>query len=407
MNKLISAFCALLLGAYPTLFAERDWAEQSASNLQSDSAQPPVKQLVLEDGTPVRLRISQTVSSEDAHVGDRVEFEVLEEVKVGQTVIIPKGGLAWGTVTEAKPKRRMARGGHLEIVMDSARLADGEKAALRATKESKGGGHTGGMVAGIVITGLLIWPAAPFFLFMHGKEITIPKGTEVPTFVNGDFPLQLAKFSPPAPTVAQPQQTASASAGTLAQTVSDAELKVTSSPAGAEIELDGNFIGSTPSTVGASPGDHLILIRKTGFRLWERKLKVSTGKVDITADLEAEPAQSSAVAAAESKKAPDLAKQGSEAAAPVGTVPAPAVGTGPIPRGSGENTSIIIVASEPAGAEIYVDDLPAGIAPVTLKLKPGKHSIRAFKKGYQNWLQAVTAEGGQNLPLTVAMQKSK
>jgi len=50
------------------------------------------------------------------------------------------------------------------------------------------------MTAGIVVTGLILWPAAPFFLFMHGKEITIPKGTEVPTFVSGNFPLNLSKF---------------------------------------------------------------------------------------------------------------------------------------------------------------------------------------------------------------------
>ena len=52
---------------------------------------------------------------------DRVQFEVLEEIKISDVVIVPKGGIAWGTVTEAQPKRRMARGGKLEIVMDSVR----------------------------------------------------------------------------------------------------------------------------------------------------------------------------------------------------------------------------------------------------------------------------------------------
>jgi hypothetical protein len=50
------------------------------------------------------------------------------------------------------------------------------------------------MTAGIVATGLLFWPAAPFFLFMHGKDTTIPKGAEVPTFVNGNFRLESASF---------------------------------------------------------------------------------------------------------------------------------------------------------------------------------------------------------------------
>jgi hypothetical protein len=59
------------------------------------------------------------------------------------------------------------------------------------------------MTTGIVATGLLLWPAAPFFLFMHGKDITIPKGTELPTFVNGNFPLELAKFQQGTPVTPQ------------------------------------------------------------------------------------------------------------------------------------------------------------------------------------------------------------
>ena len=98
---------------------------------QQEAATTTTAGFVLEDGTPVKLRISQTVSSADAHVNDKVEFEVLEDVTIHDVVVIPKGGIAWGTVTEAQPKRRMARGGKLEIVMDSVRLVDGQKAALQ------------------------------------------------------------------------------------------------------------------------------------------------------------------------------------------------------------------------------------------------------------------------------------
>jgi hypothetical protein len=278
MNSLISIFCSVLLvlQAGPT---PSPTAQQSAS-----PATPPqslveaCKQPCLEDGTPVKLRIAQTVSSADAHVNDRVEFEVLEDISVSNVLIVPKGGIAWGTVTEAQAKRRMARGGSLEIVMDSVRLNDGEKAALRATKEVKGGGHTGAMTAGIVATALILWPAAPFFLFMHGKDITIPKGTELPTFVNGNFQLDLSKFQ-------QPTSATQASAAPLA--APNAEIAVTSSPSGADIELDGTFVGNTPSTIGVSAGDHAIAVRKSGYVPWERKLKVTSGKIDLDAQLEA------------------------------------------------------------------------------------------------------------------------
>jgi hypothetical protein len=154
----------------------------------------PSDSFVLENGTPIRLRLGRTVSSEDSHVGDKVDFEVLEEVRINDVLVIRKGALALGTITAAEPKRRMARGGKLGINIDDVKLVSGEKAALRAVKDVKGGGHTGAMVGGMVATGLLFFPAAPFFLFMHGHEITIPKGTETTAYVNGSAHLDARRF---------------------------------------------------------------------------------------------------------------------------------------------------------------------------------------------------------------------
>jgi len=285
MNNRVLFCLLLLLQSNTTPAPQQSTTPNSAQQLPTAACKQPC----LEDGTPVRLRMSQTVSSADAHVNDRVEFEVLEDIKVADVIVVPKGGIAWGTVTQAQPKRRMARGGKLEIVMDSVRLTDGEKAALRATKEGKGGGHTGAMTIGIVATGLLFFPAAPFFLFMHGKDITFPKGTEVPTFVDGNFSLDLAKFQQTAPTVV-PTQPSSAQPATTPQGTTDAsaELNVTSTPSGAEIQLDGTFVGTTPTVIGISSGDHVITIAKKGYKSWERKIKVSTGRIGIAAELEAE-----------------------------------------------------------------------------------------------------------------------
>jgi hypothetical protein len=51
------------------------------------------KGFVLEDSTPVRLRLNRPVSSADSHVGDTVDFEVLQDISVNGTLVIPKGGL--------------------------------------------------------------------------------------------------------------------------------------------------------------------------------------------------------------------------------------------------------------------------------------------------------------------------
>jgi hypothetical protein len=256
-------------------------AQQPATDLGSTSSNfTSAKGFVLEDGTPVKMRINRTISSGDAHVGDTVDFEILEDISLNGTLVIPKGGLAFATVTEAQAKRRMARGGKLDINIDYVKLISSERAALRAVKDMSGGGHTGAMVGGIVATSLVFFPAAPFFLFMHGKDISIPKGTEVTAYVNGDMKLDIAKFQPAI------QPTASDTASPITNSTS-AKLQMESNPSGADIEVDGSFVGNTPSDVQVADGEHMIAVKKAGFKDWGRKLKVSSGSsVHLNAELE-------------------------------------------------------------------------------------------------------------------------
>jgi hypothetical protein len=153
------------------------------------------QKFVLEEGTKVELVLAETISSADERVGNTVGFEVVEDVMVGNTVVIPRGASAWGTITVAESKKRMGRGGKLDVNVDKVRLADGEKVLLSAVQGGKGGGHTGAMVGAMVVTSLIIWPAAPLFLLMHGKDITIPKGTRVVAYIRGDANLDPAKFT--------------------------------------------------------------------------------------------------------------------------------------------------------------------------------------------------------------------
>ena len=86
----------------------------------------------------------------------------------------------------------MARGGKLSLNIDYVTLPSNEKISLRGVQNLKGGGHTGAMTGGIVATAILVWPAAPFFLFMHGKDVSIPEGHEVTVYTNTDYrPKQL------------------------------------------------------------------------------------------------------------------------------------------------------------------------------------------------------------------------
>ena len=84
--------------------------------------------------------------------------------------------------------------------------------------------------------------------------------------------------NPPAPP--PPVQQAAATSMT--------KLSIASTPAGADIEVDGGFVGNTPSTIEVALGDHTITVSKSGYKSWERKLKVTGGNVNLTAELEAQ-----------------------------------------------------------------------------------------------------------------------
>jgi len=89
-------------------------AQAPTSTLQPNSTQEkssvkpaPAFEFGIEDGTPVSLTLARELSSAKESAGNRVDFAVAEDVKVKGVVVFPKGGMGWGTIVDAKPKRRM------------------------------------------------------------------------------------------------------------------------------------------------------------------------------------------------------------------------------------------------------------------------------------------------------------
>ena len=279
---LLSALaCPLLLAQQPPS-APNPALATSAQTVVVPTGPPQPHTLL--DGTPVKLRLSQTISSADAKVGQDIPFEVVEEIKVDDVVVLPKGATAIGTVTECNAKKSMGRAGKLNMNISYARLADQEKVALRATQDNKGGGHVGAMTGAIVATSIVFFPAAPLFLFIKGKDITIPQGTEITAFVEGDMHLNMANFG------------AGPAAAAIPAPPAQASLVIDSAPPGADIVIDGAFVGNTPSTVPVTNGNHEITVQKKGFADWTRKLSVSGGSIHLSADLDPASAPTAAPA---------------------------------------------------------------------------------------------------------------
>ena len=293
MRPLAGALALLLVTSHPS------FAQQNSPSSPAQAANPnpgqgaplaapavPVPN-TLQNGTAIKLKLMENLTSATAKAGQKVPFEVVEEVDVDGVPVIAKGAQGLGTVTTAESKKTMGRGGKLDVNIDSVRMIDGENAALSATKQEKGGGHTTGMAVGMAATALVFFPAAPFLLFIHGKDITIPEGTEITAFVSGDDKLDMAKFAPGGAgntaTVAGVAGTGAAAGPALSPAM--ASLAVESSVAGADIEIDGSFVGNTPSTLSVAPGQHTVTVKKKGYADWSRRMTIAGDAVHLNADL--------------------------------------------------------------------------------------------------------------------------
>jgi hypothetical protein len=74
-----------------------------------------------------------------------------------------------------------------------------------------------------------------------------------------------------------------------AQAPIQASLNIDSTPSGADIEIDGAFVGNTPSTISVASGPHQIAVKKKGFADWSKPLSVTGGTIHLNAELEREP----------------------------------------------------------------------------------------------------------------------
>ena len=229
-------------------------------------------QIVVPDGTKLRLRLDQTLSSATADEGQTVELSVAEAIKVRGATVVQEGSRATGTIVLAQEKRRMGRSGKLDFSVDRVRASNGEWLPVRYTLTKKQGDSkavsTGVITAGVAV---VFWPAAPFVLLRHGKDTTINKGVTFDVFIDGNHTVnsapnqyQIARTQPANPAIvpisAQPatftQPIAPAPTPMAVNAADQATVAITCTHPDADIEINGNFVGSAPTAVKLVPGQY-------------------------------------------------------------------------------------------------------------------------------------------------------
>jgi len=130
-------------------------------------------------------------------------------------------------------------------------------------------------------------------------------------------------------------------------------ITVSSEPAGAQIEVDGNPVGVTPAKVEMDSGIRRVQLTAPGLRVWTSSVAVSAGVPQTL---------------------------------------------GPIVLGAAD--ARITVRSVPSGAQVLTGGTFRGVTPVTLELAPGvTHSISVARAGYAPWSREIFAESGKESQL--------
>lgn len=144
------------------------------------------RKVQLQEGSTVRVRILETLSSASSKVGEQVNMEVAEDVLADGKIVIARGAKAMGTITVAEPSKMMGKKGKIDFTIDYATDVNGKNIRLRSAVKSEGKGSQGGVIAAAVIIN-------PLLIFIKGKDVTVEKEKIFPVYVDRDYEVMAVK----------------------------------------------------------------------------------------------------------------------------------------------------------------------------------------------------------------------
>ena len=115
-----------------------------------------------------------------------MSFTVVHPVKIDGATVIAAGARATARVTKAKKGGSWGRAGTLAWEMRDVIAVDGSKVPLEFTNRKKGDSKGGTVATAVIVTGVLFWPAAPFWGFKKGKDAKVPAGSRFDVAVHGN-----------------------------------------------------------------------------------------------------------------------------------------------------------------------------------------------------------------------------
>jgi hypothetical protein len=163
MNKYIASAAIAALAVTPLC------AQPMPSPVQAVAS--PAGLLTLNSGTPVTLAVAEDVNSSTHKEGDIFKLTVLNDVKSGDTILIPRGTPATGEITWRTGKGAFGKSGKLELSLRYIDL-NGQKIPVTGDYRQEGEGNT-------IATGVGVLAIGVFAGFITGKRARLPVGREL------------------------------------------------------------------------------------------------------------------------------------------------------------------------------------------------------------------------------------
>jgi hypothetical protein len=152
-----------------------------ASLAQTPQTAATTGKYTLKEGTDVRLKFADDISSKTAALDDPVTLILDEDLRVGDVVVARAGAKAVATVSNVKKAGMMGKAGELNIRLESMKVGS-YKVRLRGTKGREGDSKVGTAVVLTVLFG-------PIGLIKHGKNVEVKQGTPLGAYVADDVDL--------------------------------------------------------------------------------------------------------------------------------------------------------------------------------------------------------------------------
>ncbi|WFN33773.1 PEGA domain-containing protein [Methanogenium sp. S4BF] len=224
----------------------------------------------------------------------------------------------------------------------------------------------------------------------------------------------------------------------LVPSTSYGTLSVSSSPSKANIYLNGNFRGTTTQTIGGlTAGSYFVELTMPGYQDWTGSVRVYAGQVSSISPTLV-PVQSPTTGALsvtsnpayaavyldgtyEGQTSPGIPFVISEVMAGSHTVMVRLSGyddsVSTVTVNSGQTTTVraelspaeggygsLSVTSSPTGAEVYVNNVKAGITPVTSDtMAPGSYTVTIRLSGYTEWTSVSEVKPGSTTYVSASL----